>query len=383
MSETTTNVVIIFSTEMEFSDKLRSLLPAQDYETVWADTTDRAVELAHGRNAVVVVVGPSVDTETMLAAAQALTESDPAPAVVAVGSVVDTDLMRKAMRAGVHDMLCAGDQTWAEVMQAITEAASETTARMQEAAEGSSAVSNGQIVAVMGTKGGVGKSVVATNIAASLAEQGVKVILVDLDLNSGDTGIMLSLEPVHTIRDAAMASDRLDAPMLGGLLTEHKSGAKVLLAPARPEDADVVTAARVGKILALLSGMADVVVIDTPSAWDETTLAAVDASDRILAITGMDVPSIKNTAVMLSRLKQLGRLNGTVKVVLNRADSKVLIDEKDVEKALGYRVSNRVPSDRAVPRSVNMGAPIVMEAPRSAVAKALVGLSRDLTSNEV
>jgi pilus assembly protein CpaE len=127
--------------------------------------------------------------------------------------------------------------------------------------------------------------------------------------------------------------------------------------------------------------MADVVVVDTPSAWDETTLAAVDASDSILAITGMDVPSVKNTAVMLSRLKQLGRLNGAVQVVLNRADSKVLIDEKEVEKALGHGVSVRVPSDRAVPRSVNKGVPIVIEAPRSAVAKALIGLSVGLSKN--
>jgi len=109
----------------------------------------------------------------------------------------------------------------------------------------------------------------------------------------------------------------------------------------------------------------------------------VDASSSILAITGMDVPSIKNTAVMLGRLKQLGRLNGQVQVVLNRADSKVLVDEKDVEKALGRGVTTRVPSDRAVPRSVNMGVPIVIEAPRSAVAKALVGLSRSLSANGV
>jgi len=283
----------------------------------------------------------------------------------------------------VHDMLCAGDQTWAEVVQAIADAAHDAASRILEAAEVAAPESRGRVVSVMGTKGGVGKSVVATNVAAGLSEQGVKVVLVDLDLHSGDTGIMLALEPVHTIRDAAIASDRLDAPMLSALLTDHKSGARVLLAPARPEDSDVVTAARVAKVLEILRDMADIVVIDTPSAWDETTLAAVDASDRILAITGMDVPSIKNTAVMLSRLKQLGRLNGTVSVVLNRADSKVLIDEKDVEKALGYKVSNRVPSDRAVPRSVNMGTPIVMEAPRSAVAKALVGLTRTISANGV
>lgn len=383
MTETTKNLVVVLSTDAEFGDQLSTTLTADGHEAVAADTPMGAAGLVASHRALVVVVGPSIDTETMLTAAQNLTSMEPAPSVIAIGNDVSTDLMRRAMRAGVHDMLSAGDQSWSEVAHAVADALSEASTRAQEQAVGPASQTRGRVVAVMGTKGGVGKSVVATNIAASLASEGQSVVLVDLDLQSGDTGIMLSLEPVHTIRDAAIASDRLDAPMLGALLTEHKSGAKVLLAPARPEDSDIVTAARVAKVLEILRDMADVVIVDTPSAWDETTLAAVDASQQILAITGMDVPSIKNTAVMLSRLKQLGRLNGTVNVVLNRADSKVLIDEKDVERALGHRVSSRVPSDRAVPRSVNMGSPIVLEAPRSAVAKALVGLTRNLTTNEV
>lgn len=373
--------VIIVGSDPEFGAKLAPLLTERGYEVVCADPTCDPTELAVQRQAVVVVLGPSVPVETMLATAQRFSDMESRPEVVAVGAAVDTELMRRAMRAGVHDMLCVGEQTWADITAAVDDAAKEVLGRRVEAAEPAEA--GGRIIAVMGTKGGVGKSVVATNLAACMAAAGRNVVLVDLDLHSGDTGIMLSLEPVHTIRDAAIASDRLDESMLGGLLTAHGCGARVLLAPARPEDCDVISATRVAKILALLAGMADEVVVDTPSAWDETTLAAVDASDRILAITGMDVPSIKNTAVMLSRLKQLGRLNGNLQVVLNRADSKVLIEEKEVEKALGHSVSVRVPSDRAVPRSVNKGVPIVIEAPRSAVAKALAGLSAGLSTNGV
>jgi len=384
MSETAHRVVIIVGTERDFSLKLQSLLPVDECETVAVDNVAEALAGATGKSVSAVVLGPSLSDAEMFDAATLILGLDPEPSLVAVALTVDTERLRKAMRAGFHDMLCAQEQTWAEVAGAVMEAAADAETRWRGEAEAErESQPRGKVVAVLGTKGGVGKSVVATNLAASMAEQGKDVVLVDLDLQSGDTGIMLSLEPIHTIRDAAAASDRLDSSMLAGFLSPHKSGARVLLAPARPEDSDIVTASRVARVLSLLTDMADVVVIDTPSAWDETTLAAVDASSSILAITGMDVPSIKNTAVMLGRLKQLGRLNGQVQVVLNRADSKVLVDEKDVEKALGRGVTTRVPSDRAVPRSVNMGVPIVIEAPRSAVAKALVGLSRSLSANGV
>ncbi len=378
MSEAPTRTVIVVSTDRDFSVKLQSLLPAEEYEAIAVDGISDVAAAAAGKRVSAIVLGPSCDEAEVLEAAPNLLTLSPEPSLVAVASVVDTDLLRKAMRAGLHDMLSAREQTWSEVVDAVIDAASDAQAHWQEVEGGSTGdvAPRGTVISVMGTKGGVGKSVIATNIAASMAEQGKNVVLVDLDLQSGDTGIMLSLEPMHTIRDAAAASERLDSSMLSGFLAQHRSGARVLLAPVRPEDSDIVTAVRVARVLELATDIADVVVVDTPSVWDETTLAAVDASSRILAVTGMDVPSIKNTSVMLGRLQQLGRLNGQVHVVLNRADSKVLVDEKDVEKALGRGVSTRVPSDRAVPRSVNMGVPIVIEAPRSAVAKALAGLSQ-------
>ena len=384
MSQVAMRTVVIVGADRDFAAKLQPLLPNEEYDVQMVDGVGDVPAFAADKSISVVVLGPSVDETQMLAAADDLLALCPEPSLVAVAPAVDTDLLRKAMRAGLHDMLSAAEQTWSEVVAAVVDAASDAAERWEEgAAAPTEPTSRGTVVAVMGTKGGVGKSVIATNLAASMAEQGSDVVLVDLDLHSGDTGIMMSLEPVHTIRDAAAASERLDSSMLAGYLTQHRSGARVLLAPIRPEDSDIVTAARVARVLSLMTDIADVVVVDTPSVWDETTLAAVDASSRILAVTGMDVPSIKNTAVMLGRLEQLGRLNGQVHVVLNRADSKVLVEEKDVEKALGRGVSTRIPSDRAVPRSVNMGVPIVIEAPRSAVAKALVGLSRTLSANEV
>ena len=104
-------------------------------------------------------------------------------------------------------------------------------------------------------------------------------------------------------------------------------------------------------------------------------LTAIDKSDVLLAVSTLDMPSVKNTRVALQKLWQLGYRNGLIKLALNRADSKVLMDQSDVEQALGTHVFAHIPSDRLVPRSVNKGVPVVTDEPRSPVARSLSDLA--------
>lgn len=380
-------IVIVCDSDPGFISRVSPLLVSDGLTAIEAKGASEARMLAIEHDAHALVFGPSVPADEILAYSEQLAPRDPAISIIAVVASADTHFMRRAMRAGLRDVLCAEDQTWSEVAAAVADAVTAAAERRVGSAEPRSTDvaprKVGRVISVMGTKGGVGKSVIAINLAATLAGQGVGVVLVDLDLQSSDDGIMLKLEPRMTIRDAVSVADRLDAAMLEGFLTPHESGARVLLAPASPEETDIVTASRVASIIGLLRELADVVIIDTPSAWDETTLAAVDASDQIIAVTGMDVPSVKNTALMLTRLEQLGRGNGTVRLVLNRADSRVLLEERDVAKALGREVTARVPSDRAVPRSVNKGVPVVSDAPRSGVTRAVIDLAGKVTTNGV
>jgi len=236
-----------------------------------------------------------------------------------------------------------------------------------------------QVITVFSTKGGVGKSVIAVNLAAYIAEKlDKRVALLDLDLEFGDDAVMLGMKPTRTIYDAVQAYERLDAQLLDGFMHEHASGAKVLLAPTQPEQAESITTARISGIIDLARELADVIIIDTPGRLDETVLTAIDHSDQVLAIATMDLPSIKNTKVSLQKLRQLGYRNGLVKLVLNRADSKVFLEPADVERAIENPVLARVPSDRLVPRSVNRGVPVALDQPKSPVAKSLADLAARL-----
>jgi pilus assembly protein CpaE len=376
--------IIIVDRDPEFASKLEKLLcrePGQ--EVVVAPALGRLSDQIEESDANVVVFGPSIPLDGALEAGETIAARTTPAAAVLVVPKVTTELMRQAMRAGFSDVVGA-DGTFGEVAAAVLDAGADVTKRRSASGVPSAGAANGRggrgkVVSVFSTKGGVGKTVIASNLGVALAGQlGLRTVLLDLDLQFGDTGIMLQLKPERTIYDAVQSFDRLDAAMLKGFLTHHKSGLDVLLAPLRPEDAESVTATRLARIIALLREIADIVVIDTPAAFDDIVLTAIDKSDEVYAVATMDVASIKNTRISLQKLRQLGYSKDLVKLVLNRADSKVWLELPEVERAMEGEIVAKIPSDRLVPRSVNKGNPVVIEAPKSAVAKSLLDMARML-----
>lgn len=334
-----------------------------------------AVKTAESSCPDVVILGPGADAEAALAVVAQMSSSVPDAYVILIRSSVTADILRQAMRAGAADVIGV-DESGSELPEALDRAHRHAEHRREMAPIEVAKPARGTIVTVFSTKGGVGKTVLATNLGVGLVSLGQSVVLVDLDLQFGDVGIMLGLEPTLTISGPAQASDRLDMELLGGYLVEHSSGLKCLLAPVQPEEAESITPGRIARILELLSEMFDVVVVDTCASLDETVLTALDRSDHLLAMTMMDVASIKNTRISLQKLHQLGYDGHSVQVVLNRADSKVFLQPAQVEKAIGRQIDVRIPSDRIVPQSVNKGVPVVSESPKSDVSRAIMGAAR-------
>jgi len=327
----------------------------------------------------VVLVGPSIHATEALDFSEGISRRFPDAEVILVSADATPDCFRRAMRLGVRDMIPV-ERPWQEIFDALLAAIDAVTAKagIEEAPATDGETARGRVVTVFSTKGGVGKSVIACNMATALAKAGTDVILVDLDLQFGDQGIMLDLKPERTIFDAVQNYDRLDVEMLSGYLMRHDSGLRVLLAPLHPEDADAITAGRIGSIIGMLRQLAAVVVVDTAAAFDDMVLAAIDASDVVYAVATMDVASIKNTRVSLQKLEQLGYDGGRIRLVINRADSKVWLDANEVQHSISAELLGKIPSDRLVPRSVNRGIPVVVDAPRSAVARSLVGLAEKI-----
>ena len=377
--------IVVISENSAFSTRLAGVLAAdpeiQVHESV--SITD-ARALIEEQSPQAIALGPSLDADEAIGFAEEVLASDGSTGVVLVAGELSTDLMRRAMRCGIADVLSTTD-TFNDVAQAVKSTlGGNGHARPKPAAPSKPApvnVEKGRVITIFSTKGGVGKSVIASNLAVALASMcGKSVILLDLDLQFGDAGIILDLKPERTIYDAAQTFERLDAEMLSGFLTTHKSGARVLLAPIRPEEADAVTVSRAGAIIDMLRELADIVIVDTAATFDDIMLTAIDHSDEVYGVATLDVTSVKNTRVSLQKLRQLGYDSSRVRLILNRADSKVLLDASEVEKTLQARFAARIPSERLVPRSVNRGEPIVFESPKCGAARSLMALAESIAN---
>jgi pilus assembly protein CpaE len=233
----------------------------------------------------------------------------------------------------------------------------------------------GSLVCVLGPKGGIGKTVTSTNLGVALADAGHRTVVVDLDLQFGDAGLALGLQPERTIYDLATSGGALDADKLDGYLVEHGSGLRVLLAPVRPDQAQSVTVEFLKELYATLTTAFDFVVVDTPPGFSPEVIATIDASSSICMMGMLDAPSLKNTKIGLETLGLMGYAPDRVRVVLTRADTRVGISHADVVAILGRAPDVLIPSQRDVVRWLNAGEPIVLASKRSEPAKAFRALA--------
>jgi len=296
--------------------------------------------------------------------------------VILLASGESSALLEDALESDVADVLLLPQMT-ENIVFAIRKASH--SGRKAQGRPGR----RGRIVTVFSPKGGTGKTVIATNTAAAVAKhEGKKALLLDLDLQFGDAAIMLGIEPEKTIYDLVVAPGELDTEKLAGYVTRHESGLDVLPAPLRPEDAELVTEAKLAQLLEVARESYDVIVVDTSPFFHGPMLATLDRTDELLLLCGLDVPTLKNVKLALQTLELLSFPPDRIRVVLNRANSKVGMKPGEVEGALDVKVRFELPSDRAVPLSVNRGNPAVLAEAKGDFARAVRTMAKTLAPAE-
>jgi pilus assembly protein CpaE len=357
-------------------------------------TIEELIARLTGTVPVVVVLGPSCANADVLPIAERIVTQYPMIGAILVVDELTTELLQKALRAGVRDVLALTGEA-AALGQAVQRVATtlEQPARLSPAVSGADLgdasgtvpqgdlvpleTVNGKVLTVFSTKGGAGKSMLATSLAVTLAQRSDKpVCLVDADLQFGDVAVMLKLTPHHTIVDAVSVLDRMDAALLESLLVTHEpSGLRVMPAPLEPAFADQVGAAEMVAIVEMLRTFCSFVIVDTPAYFNDVVLGLVEVSDRVMLVAGMDIPNIKNVKIGLQTLRLLNTPMEKLLLVLNRANSKVKLDIGEVERTLQLTADALIPSDVVVPQSVNKGEPVVLHSPKSAVSKSILQLA--------
>jgi len=324
---------------------------------------------------VVIVLGPSFGGSPELAAVEQLLGARRDVGAIMVTNELSTEMLQRALRSGVKDVLQAPVETnqlaeaVARVAAGLVMSAPTPTAPVALDADGEV----GRVITVFSTKGGAGKSVVATNLAVVLARRTERpVVIVDADLQFGDVAVMLKLSPQHTVVDAVSSLEKLDLPLLQSLLIKHEpSGVLVLPAPLEPAFADQIGATEMVRIVEMLRRFCSFVIIDTPAYFNDVVLGLIEVSDDVLLVAGMDIPNIKNVKIGLQTLRLLNTPMEKLRLVLNRANSKVKLDVGEVERTLGIQAQCLIPSDVVVPQAVNKGEPVVLSAPKSGVTQSM------------
>ena len=234
-----------------------------------------------------------------------------------------------------------------------------------------------QVVSVFGTKGGAGKTTLSVNLAVQIAKETMKkVVLVDLDLQFGDVAVFLNILPKKSISELVQERNKMDIDLIESYLIPHLSGIKILPAPMRPEDSELITAENVLEILTVLREHYDYVLIDTPPFFHETTLSALDISNQIILIMSMDLPAIKNMKLSLDLLDTLHYKDKT-KLVLNRASEDFGITPRDVENTLDFHLANLMPSDgKLVVKAANRGVPFILNKSNSKISKSIEDIAK-------
>jgi len=367
--------VLVLDTDTTSRRQLRQHLERMDRTTVVGEAHESAEALLVAKKGVDVAIievaeGPG-EVQALNFIAQ-LVRLLPGVSVMATGPDGSADLVIRAIRAGAVEFLRR------PISRDDLAAAIEKVRRLRKGPS-TTDVRAGRVVSVYASKGGLGVTTLATNLAVCLAQDELNaVIAVDLDLRQGGVSTLLNMRPQYSVLDAFAQSERLDESFLRGLLAQHASGLQLLAAPSHVERSRF-TPEQVREGLSVIRSHFAHVVIDLPHDLDPGTIAALEESNDVLYLVGLNVPAVRAAAAGLTALRQLGIDNRKLKVIVSRADSDEEVSLRQAREALGAPVFWRIPNDYpTVLSSINQGAPLVLSSPRTAIARNVRELSGKL-----
>jgi pilus assembly protein CpaE len=235
----------------------------------------------------------------------------------------------------------------------------------------------GKILSVYSAKGGVGCTMLATNLAVGLHTGETPTVIVDTNLQFGDVSVFLNLQVKNSIADLSSRADELDREYSDEVLIAHSTGMRVLAAPPRPEMADEVHADQVRKVLQYLKTHYAYVVVDTHSTMDDVTLAVLESSDLLIAVASPEIPAIKDARLLFDLMGALEIPKDRVFFVMNKVDRRTAggITPEAVAENLRRPVDAEIPLDeKATTLSINKGVPLILGDRSKPPAKNLLDL---------
>ncbi len=378
--------LVVVDDSMETRNNIKMLLSFEKRIEVIgeAENGEEAVFVVKESRPDIVLMDINMPVVDGIRATEEISLSVPGTTVIIMSVQGEMEYVRKAMTAGARDFLSKpfnGDELARTIIKTYD---LESKRREKVSVPRQHEEIDSKVITVFSTKGGVGKTTIASNLAVCIARSTKKkVALLDLDLQFGDIAIMLNVSVKNTISDLIKEINQLDSSLMEEYLVTHFSGVKVLPAPIKPEYAEYITGNHVEKIINALRESYHYIIIDTSANFHETVLTSLDMSDRILLVSTLDLPTIKNVKAGLDVMETLHYPKDKINIVLNKASEQYGIKYKDFENTLRHPISFYIPEDsQTVITSANKGFPFVMTRTETKVAKAIMDICSK-TTNEL
>ncbi len=362
--------VVVIGVDSRGMGLLRECLGADAILPKMSATYRECMAMIESEHPSVVIAGFDSDFDEAIRLGPIIAGDYPHLQLVAFSEWSDPDRIRSAMRAGYREYIVLPEDS-RQLRQAIQDA---STLDQDDG-------DYGRLVTVCGSKGGVGVTSVAINLAAELSPV-YRMLCVDLDFSMGDVAAMLDMQPPSHITNLLRNLDRLDERMLSGSVAVHPSKLHVLAQPRELAETEDIRGDDILQLLTACSQSYQYVVLDCGARLDETTLIATSASDLVFLVCTPDVPSIKNAWRRLHLFDRIGIDRDRVRIIVNQFH-KTKVTIQDIQDSLEMKVSAILTRDeRVMMEAINQGRLVRDINPRSKLAKDFSNLVELLTEAE-
>jgi pilus assembly protein CpaE len=355
-------------------EKLKSLLISMD--TVWLDADCSRYEffpdVVAQTSPDVAVIALDSDPEMTISMVERIAKDFPVCVMLVVSGSTDGHLILRTIRSGAREFLSL-PLSKSDLEAALTRVNAQKFPGIDGKKTGC------EIIAIAGATGGVGCTSVASNIGCILASgQNRSVVLLDLDLALGDADVFLNVIPDYTLADVVQSVSDLDIQLLKKSLTKHTSGLYLLPRPVELRETAMVTPDSTQRVISLLKASFTHLVIDLSKTYSEIDVAAMQLANRVLLVTQLDLPCLRNVVRLLMSFEEIDGLSEKVEIVVNRAGlDSGQISLKKAKETLGREIFALLPNDYRTMVSVrNNGVPLLTQAPKAPITLALRDLTR-------
>lgn len=376
--------VALISPDSDFRTRLRTVLEESELGVSigleipvgFTDIADAHLEKLRELNPDIAFLDLESDPQVGLKFAQFMVDQSMAGSLIGAGTTDSADLLLSAMQAGINEYLekpLSPESVQAAIERVLRKMGRKTEGGRREP---------GRILSVFSAKGGTGSTTVAANLAIEIHRlTRRKTLLVDLDLELGETALLLGIEPRFSVVDLMRNFHRVDSGLLASYIERHDTGVEVLSAPYQPADYEAVSAERVRQVFKFLHSHYEYIVVDCPKTFTPATQAAFEEADEVYLVATADIPSVRNLARSLPLVRSFGRrkADGWIRLLVNRFDPRDVVSASEVEKTLGMDVFWTLRNDyKAVMSSINAGRPAVTDS-KSSFAKDVRALAGKIT----